>query len=236
MEDYIKEKTKENFQLIRLEGGHTITQESMENAKVLVLNYWRKLKSVIEKVTQAEVPLILPEQVTPEGRKFTLQGVVDVVTDESGTWIYDIKTVDVDSIHDNIEFYKAQLSVYAYVWKKLKNKSLDGCAIIAVGMTKPLRKAIKTEDQDEINRAIAAWNPVVKVEINEDSIEEAIQEFGKIVDKIESCDYTARPAKELGTHQQITGNSKTFAENVCNNCDIRFSCDSYQEYKYSFSS
>ena len=71
IEQKLKEYFEENYELLRLEGGHALTEEGKANAFNQVLYYWKKLNHIAKKVTDTEVKLTLPEQVTPNGRKFT---------------------------------------------------------------------------------------------------------------------------------------------------------------------
>ena len=79
-----------NYESLKLQGGHSLTPEVREAAWNQVFYYFKKLrKQVAEKVTSTEVKLTLPEQETPVGRRFTLEGVVDIVTENDETWMYD---------------------------------------------------------------------------------------------------------------------------------------------------
>ena len=80
--------------MLRLKGGHALTDEGRQNAFNQILFYWKKLNSIAKKVTDTEVKLTLPEQITPDGRKFSIEGIVDIVREEDETWMYDIKTHD----------------------------------------------------------------------------------------------------------------------------------------------
>ena len=58
--------------------------------------YFRKMREVAETVSETEVKLTLPEQVSPHGNKFTIEGVVDIIRENESTTMYDIKTHDAD--------------------------------------------------------------------------------------------------------------------------------------------
>ena len=72
IEQELKEKFEENYAMLRLEGGHALTADVKESAWKQVLWYYRKLRSVAERVSETEVKLTLPEQFTAAKRRFTI--------------------------------------------------------------------------------------------------------------------------------------------------------------------
>lgn len=106
IEERIKEYFNENYELLKLEGGHALTDDGRENALNQVLYYWRKLKDIANKVTDTEVKLTLSEQVTPNGRKFSIEGIVDIVREEEETLMYDIKSHDPEYVKTHKEHYE----------------------------------------------------------------------------------------------------------------------------------
>src|SRR5688500_987694 len=126
----IRELFEDNYEVMRLEGGHAITEDIKRLALNQVLFYYEKMKDVATKVTQTEVKLTLPDQKTPKGRNFTIEGIVDIVRDDEETWMYDIKTHDPEYVMANKELYQKQLNVYAYVWQGLRGEALDQTAVI----------------------------------------------------------------------------------------------------------
>ena len=82
----IKEYFEDNYETMRLEGGHAITEDIKQIALTQVLLYFEKMKDVATRVTHTEVKLTLPDQKTPKGRNFTIEGVVDIVRDDDETW------------------------------------------------------------------------------------------------------------------------------------------------------
>jgi hypothetical protein len=67
VEARIREFFEENLQALQAEGGHPLAPDVKEIALQQVLLYWRKLRDVAERVTDTEVRLTLPEQLTPRG-------------------------------------------------------------------------------------------------------------------------------------------------------------------------
>ena len=101
LEEKIRDYFEENYQLLRLEGGHALTADAKELALNQVLMYWKKLQDIAKKVTDAEVRLSLPNQKTPKGRTFSIEGIVDIVREEEMTGMYDVKTHDLEYIEEN---------------------------------------------------------------------------------------------------------------------------------------
>ena len=62
---FIRDVFYQNYELLRFEGGGSILPESREAALNQVLLYWRRLREIANRVTDTEVPIHLPNQVTP---------------------------------------------------------------------------------------------------------------------------------------------------------------------------
>jgi hypothetical protein len=60
-----------------------------------------------------------------------------------------------------------------------------------------------------------------------DHVKKTVDQFAKAVDAIEDHEF-APPALETLEERNLDGRS--FAQRVCRNCDVRFSCASYQAY------
>jgi hypothetical protein len=131
----IKELFEDNYEVMRLEGGAAITEDTKRLAFNQVLFYYQKMKDVATRVTQTEVKLTLPDQKTPKGRNFTIEGIVDIVRDDEETWMYDIKTHDPEYIQANKDQYEKQLNVYAHIWQGLRGEALDQTAVISNGIS-----------------------------------------------------------------------------------------------------
>lgn len=227
----LREYFEENYELLRLEGGHTLTEEGKQNAFNQVLFYWRKLKHIAKKVTDTEVKLTLPEQVTPKGRKFSIEGVVDIVREDEETWMYDIKSHDPDYVKTHIELYEKQLNVYAYIWQNLRKNHLDHTAVIATSLPLSLRTAIQLGNESQIEYEVSKWEPIIDIPYKEEHIKETIKDFACVVDKIEDSEFSPPPITTL--QEKIEGTNIRFATRICRNCDARFSCSAFREYVQS---
>lgn len=229
MVSFLRASFEDNFQRLRFENGHGLTPEVKEAALRHVLLYWRKLRRIAETVTDTEVRLNLPGQVTPNRRKFNIEGIVDIVRSEDRTVMYDLKTLDPEYLKKNLQEFERQLNVYAHIWKNLRGQRLDDTAIIATQFPKSLDAAYERREQDpaHLEEEIARWEPVIPVPSDESHVEETIREFGKVVDCIEEGRF--RPPSVERLREKEVG-SDVFATRVCRNCDARFSCESYREY------
>lgn len=230
MLQYIEETFEENYEMLRLEGGHSLAPYVKKLALEQVKLYWKKLRSLAENVTETEVQLTLPLQETPQGRKYTIQGVVDVVKEDQGTILYDIKTHDVDYVKHNIKDYEGQLNIYAHIWQTIRGQELDGTAIVATGQTEEIRRAYQSGDPQRIEKALENWDPEVTIEFNQEKVKESILSFGEVVDLIEENKFAPPPYEKLTS--PIRDNN-IFAVHVCRNCDVRFSCESYRQYAFT---
>ncbi|AST95666.1 PD-(D/E)XK nuclease family protein [Shouchella clausii] len=236
MLQFIEEAFEENYELLKLEGGHSLSPHVKKLALEQVKNYWKKLRNVAENVSDTEVRLTLPQQKTPTGRPYTIQGVVDVVKEDERTVMYDIKTHDADFVRSNKKDYEGQLNIYAHIWQSVRGQGLDGTSILATGETEALRKAkqraYQSNNERFLDEALKEWDPEIPIELDPGRVETYIESFGEVVDMIEEHLFQAPPVDRLKTKLK---DNKTFIEHACRNCDVRFSCKSYKEYAFTSS-
>ena len=228
MEARLRELFAENYETLRFEGGHQLAPEVLDDALHQVLAYWRKLRHVAEKVTDTEVKLTLPNQKTPAGRSFAIEGVVDIVREEGRTTLYDVKTHPADFVRANIDTYAPQLNVYAHIWQVLRGQKLDETAIISTVLPEGLPQAMRQKDQPRVDAHMARWEPLIPVTFDADDVKETVEKFGAIVDRIEDHEFAPPPVEKL--MGRVSNQGATFATSVCRNCDARFSCASYRTY------
>lgn len=243
VEQHIREFFERNYDLLRQEGGHVLAQGAKRQALEQSLLYWRKLKAIATSVTETEVRLALPGQVTPKRRPFVIEGVVDIVREGNEVRMYDLKTHEASEVRSERDLYEDQLNVYAHIWKGIRQQRLDGTAIIATRLPQELREALRNGDADSINAAMAAWEPVVDLSFDENEVARTIQDFGRCIDDIEDGKFAPPPPAVLGQprgtrrrsdHGAASGVRSelepTFARIHCRNCDAKFSCSSYRIY------
>lgn len=224
----IRELFEDNFEELKFETGRSITPNMKEFAWQQVKLYYEKLGEVAKNITETEVKLILPEQVTPKGKKYTIEGVVDIVQEEDRTIMYDIKTHNCNDVENNKELYKGQLNVYAHIWKNLRNTKIDNLAIIATAPPIELREAINIGDKDLLNILKDSWNPIVDLVFDKREVTKQIQSFGETVDKIEDGEFKAPSLAQLKKIKK--GQKAPFGTAVCRHCDARHSCMPYDKY------
>ena len=224
----IKTAFAENYEILRLEGIHALTEDIKQLALDQVLFYYDKMRDVAERVTDTEVELTLPEQRTSDNRRFTIRGVVDIVREEDETWMYDIKTHDVEYIEANKELYEQQLDVYAHIWQNLRGERLDHTAIISTAIPKPMWNAFRQGNMFQFIREKDKWQPLVEIRLQQEHVEKMIQDFGQVVDRIEEKEFAPVPLSRI--KERVAGTKQLFVTRVCRNCDARFSCSSFREY------
>lgn len=222
---------EENFELLKLESGHSITEDVKTEALNQVLYYWKKMGDVAKKVTETEVKLTLPNLKTPKKRTFTIEGVVDIVREDDEVWMYDIKTHDPDLIKSNTDFYEKQLNVYSYIWQNLRQNQLDHTAIISTAYPSTLKEALRSGNLSLIEKELEKWDPLIEIPHKSQNVVDTIKDFGKIVDDIEDNEF--EPATVDTLKQPVEGTRTLFATRVCRNCDARYSCTSFREYAAS---
>lgn len=230
IEDFLRQRFEENFEQLMLESGHTLTADVKETALQQVLLYWRKLREVALSVTDTEVRLSLPHQTSPQGREYTIEGVVDIVRADDRTIMYDIKTHEADYVRANLELYKQQLNVYAHIWQELRREPLDAMAVIATDFPRAVKEALANPDPLALQTALEAWDPLVPIEYDPAHKDRTLYAFGETVDKIESGEFAPPPLERL--NETIPGalTHERFGTRICRQCDARFSCDSYRQY------
>lgn len=219
----------ENYEFLKAEGGDVVTDFVREEAFSQVLQYWKRNRALIDKITEAEVKLTLPGLHTPRKNiPYNLEGVVDIVREGEETWMYDLKTHERAVIESNLDAYKAQLNIYAYIWCGLRGHKLDNTAIISTPLPPALKGALRSGNPEWIARERETWDPIIPLGYSEDEIERMIEDFGSVVESIEDHNFTPPPTDRLTSKEGQDRN--IFAVRVCRNCDIRYSCASFRAY------
>jgi hypothetical protein len=224
----INEAFERNLAEMQADKGHALAPDVRATALNQVRLYWRRLRDIAEKVTDTEVWLSLPGQKTPAGRKFNIEGIVDIVRDKDRTVLYDIKTHDADEIRGNLAEYEKQLNVYAHIWQGLRGEQLDETAIICTRYPRAVEEALAAQDDAALEQAIESWDPVIPIPFESKHVDAIVDEFGRVVDWIEDHRFVPRDLACLRSREP--GLPTIFAVAVCRNCDARFSCHSYRDY------
>jgi hypothetical protein len=228
IEQKIQEFFDRNYEMLRAEGGRPLTGHMRQRALSQVQQYYAKMKEVAHKVTETEVKLTLPEQRTPEGRRFSIEGIVDIVREDEQVCMYDIKTHAVEDVRDQLDLYAEQLNVYAHIFQQLRGNQLDQTAIICTTFPRPLQQAMQENNPAAVVREFTAWDPVVPIPFEQEGVERMVENFGTVVDRIEGKDFEPPPVERL--REQFGSGRGTFATKICRQCDARFSCESYRAF------
>jgi hypothetical protein len=228
IESKIHEFFEANFASLRLEGGHSLGPQPRETARRHVLLYWRKLRPIAEKVTDTEVKLNLPEQRTPAGRRFGIEGIVDIVRENDRVVMYDIKTHNLKTIQGSLNEYERQLNVYAHIWQTLRSQRLDEMAVICTDFPFSVKQALENGTRAQLDQALADWNPIFQIPVDPAHVEETIRDLGRVVDAIEERKFEPAPVEVL--RERRPGAKAIYAVHTCRNCDARFTCSSYRLY------
>ena len=221
----IRDFFERNYELLRMESGQVLTNDLKQEALNQVLFYYKKLKHVADNVTRTEVRLALPEQRTAQGRRFTIEGVVDVVQEGDETWLYDIKTHDPEHVRQHPGSYEQQLNVYAHIWQNLQRQPLHHTAIIATQYPRAMKDAWRRNDMAAFLFEFERWQPLIELPFDQGRLEETLGSFAEVVDAIEGKHFAPRTEEDLDG-----GGKRRFATRVCRNCDARFSCSSYRTW------
>lgn len=224
----IEEIFEENYQIEQVTSGSFLTEDIKQLALLQVKLYYEKLKEIADNVTHTEVKLTLPDQKTQNGRRFTIEGIVDIVKEGNDTWMYDIKTHDSEYIRANKEFYESQLNVYAHIWQSLRGEDLDHTAVISTNLPTSLKDAMQGDDQARVKHELGKWEPLIELPFEPQKVEATIKDFALVVDSIEEKRFAPQNVDKLKSKFQ--GTSATFGTFVCRNCDARFSCKSFREF------
>lgn len=228
IEEFLERSFEDNYERLKTETGRGLSSDGKRFAWQQVWLYWRKLSEIARTITDTEVRLTLPNQKTPGGREYAIEGVVDIVREHGYTVMYDIKSLDAAHIREHVGTYEKQLNVYAYIWQTLRGEPLQQTAIIATTFPPGVARALETDDEGHLAYALAQWNPVVPLDFSPARVEETVAEFGEVVDAIEEGRFAARPLEHLDMREGPR--EDRFATAVCRNCDARFSCASYREW------
>jgi len=228
-ERFLMDAFDTNFERLREETGRALAPVVKESARQQVLLYYRRLHEVAARVEETEVRLVLPEQVSPAGRRYTLEGVVDIVEDGDATVMYDLKTyLDADAAREHVDPHYRQLNVYAHIWKGLRGRPLDKVAVIATRPTRPLSRALRSGEAAKIESALESWEPVLEVPVHGDVVAEVMESFGRVVDLIEERRFSPPSLDVLKSPSRPDGKTP-FSQDVCLNCDARFGCAAYRQ-------
>lgn len=229
-ENKLRIKFEENYEYLKGQtSGHLVTGPVKDAAFLQVQYYLRRNKVLVEHINHSGVRLSLPEMKTPHvNYVYTIDGVVDIAEAKDGTLMYCIKTTDRQSLLEHLDLYRGELSVYTYIYKKIYGGNPTKIAIVTTALPKSLRDAIKVNDRILLERLMKEWQPIEVFDYSEEKVEAYINDFGLVVEKIEGGLFNPPTAMRLS--EPYGRFDSIFAIEVCRNCDVRYSCDSYSAY------
>ncbi|MCB0163943.1 MAG: hypothetical protein KDI79_06950 [Anaerolineae bacterium] len=228
IEAFIREQFADNLERIMFDGGQPLTEDSKQAALNQILLYWRRMRAIATRVTDTEVRLNLPQQTSPAGRVFGIEGIVDIIREDDQTIMYDIKSHDLEYVRANTGLYQQQLNVYAHIWQELHQQQLDQTAVIATAYPDGIAEALADGNEQALEDELTRWDPLVEIEFDAGQVEATIQAFGTVVDAIEAGEFTPPSSDTLAA--PMPGSRSIFGRRICRLCDVRFSCCSYREY------
>lgn len=210
VEAFIRENFSANFDRIKEETGTGLAPDIKARALEQVIFYWRKLRKIATNVSETEVRLNLPQQNSPAGREYGIEGVVDIVQDDGQTTMYDIKTHDSEYVHTHREDYSQQLNIYAHIWQVLRKQPLNQTSIISTSIPERLKEALAAEDKARIERELERWEPIAWIPFEPQAVNASVSEFGIVVDDIE--DGLFAPPKGFAAARTHRGHGHYFRE------------------------
>lgn len=223
----IQQYFEDTYESLQAEHGYGLDQDTLRDAWRHIEFYWRKLEErVASRITETEVPLTLMNQVTPQGRRFAIHGVIDVVEENNQVTLYDIKSHELRRIQENTDRYAPQLEVYAHIWAQLRGQPVNQTCIIATDPPNEVKRIVDfaqmtPQERQEYER----WDPVVPIDFQQKRMDETIRLFGEIVDKIESRQFVPPSVEQLKAMWRNRN-----VQMICAKCDGRFSCRAYRDF------
>ena len=185
-EENIRTWLDSNYDNISKSEHNYLAPRQIDAAYEQVIEYFKKKKDLWSTIDEAEIEIGLVRE------KYILEGVVDLILNSDNTYeLIDFKSEKKPLIDENTEKlarYRKQLEIYAYLIEKKLNKKISRMSLYY------------TAEKDGI--------PTISFENDNEHIENTIQEFDRIVDKIECKKYDKASSEQ----------------NLCRNCDFRFYC------------
>ena len=226
IEEKIEEIFEDNYASLKFAGNHSLTENTKKSALYQIIYYFKKLRHIVDNVKRTEVKLTLADRKTPKGRRYSIEGIVDLVEESKKLCMYDIKTHELEYVKHNLEKYKDQLNLYAHIYENLNQTELDLLGVISTHI--PHNLLAHDMGTDDWKREFESWSPIVRIDTSKHEIEKIVNKFAVVVDKIENKEFKPVSVKTL--NERPAENLPAFGVSVCRNCDGRFSCDSYREY------
>ncbi|SKC86988.1 ATP-dependent helicase [Maledivibacter halophilus] len=184
--DKITEWFNNNYNYLVKKERTYLGESQQKSALNQVIRYTLRNAELWDKIREAEVEISLVKE------DYILEGTVDLVRGDNNTLeIIDFKAEkkpDLFRDKEKIERYRRQLEVYAHIIEERFGEKVSKLNLYYTG------------EKDGV--------PVISFPKNSKSIDKTIEEFDKIVGKIQSKDFTKLSQSEV----------------LCSNCDMRYYC------------
>jgi len=175
-----------NYKILSTREKQYLSEDVKQAAQRQVINYFQRNVSELDKVREAEVSVSLVK------KDYILKGTIDLIKGKGDTVeIIDFKSEAKPDVSDaqSYQRYQKQLETYAHIVEERHGLNVSQMHLYYTG---------------EGN-----GNPLITFEKNQRHIDQTMQEFDGIVNRIENRDF------------QISQRPKR----VCWSCDLRFYCD-----------
>ncbi len=228
-EEKLRELFEANYEFLKESSGHSINELMKEKAFEQILMYWKKRQETILDGKISSIDISVSNQKSPKAKiPFSVEGKIDVLEKDGKINLFDITTNSAEQIEDSIDFYKDELNLYAYEMEKARSKGVSDLFVLSTSLPKDVKYALKVGDKQELENALEKWNPVVSVPHSKDAQKAALKKVGEVIEKITNCEFDPPPPADL---KKKFKDGKTFYNHMCENCDIRKSCESYRNFK-----
>ena len=225
-EEKLREFFEANYEYLKETSGHSINEMMRERAFEQVLMYWKKHKDIMLDGDVTSVNFSLSNQKTPnQGIPFSVEGMLNVLEKDGRKSLFEVTTNSREEIEGSIDDYKDELNLFAYELEKTQGQKIDETFVLSTSVPKDVKYALKTKDIPQLKEALEKWNPVVSVQHDALAQENALRKVGEVVEKINACQFDPPPPSALNKKFQ---DGKPFYTHVCQNCDLRKSCESFR--------
>ena len=234
LEEKLREFFESNYQVLKESSGHTINENMKERAFEQVLMYWRKHKEMVLDGDVSNVKITLSNQQTPNKKNpYSIEGRLDVLEKDGKISLFDVTTNSKEQIEDSIDSYREELNLFAYELERMQQGTVDDTFVLSTSIPRDVKHALKTNNAVELGHALENWDPVVPIQHDASTQEAALKKVGEVIEKINNCEFDPPPPSTL---QKKFKDDKTFYQHVCENCDIRKSCESFRTQHLKLSS
>ena len=226
----IAEKLREffeaNYEYLKETSGHSINEMMRERAFEQVLAYWKRHRKMMLEGNVSSIEISVPNLHTPnKDIPYSLEGKIDVLEKDGKLNLFDVTTNSKEQIEDDIELYRDELNLYAHELERIQEGSVAETFVMTTSVPKDVRHALKNNSLPELEHALENWDPIVPVQHNKNAQDAALKKVGEVVEKIQNCEFDPPAPSDLKKKYK---DGKPFYTHVCQNCDLRKSCESFR--------